>query len=190
MLGVEYDEEMPFLPAFPYYFYKITCNDTNIKKCYIGKTKDLKARTAAHKSNCIHRDIKLYQVIREHGGWTNWTLSLYHKCVCDERASVYIEVAIIKQFKEQGYEMLNCQLPVDYKNQEYNKMKCKEHYAVKVDCECGWSGSKMELAHHKQSKRHSQFSLKKFEEDVLKSAIKFDPETKENQMHACIGLHS
>ena len=137
MLGVEYEEEQPFLPAYPYYFYKIVCRDAAIKKCYIGKTKDLKCRSATHKSKSLTCNIKLYQTIREHGGWDNWELALYHKCICDEKASNYIEVVIINQFKEKGYEMLNCQIPVDYAKQEYNKLKCQEHYAVKKECECG-----------------------------------------------------
>lgn len=166
MLGLEYDEEHPFLPASPYYFYKIVCKDESIKKCYIGKTKDLKSRVAAHKCNSYFSDVKLYQVIREHGGWSNWNLVLYHKCICDEPASIYIEVAIIKQFKEDGYEMLNCQLPVDYPNQQYNKTKCREHYAIKKECACGWFGSKMDWAHHQKSKRHRLFCINAYEKEL------------------------
>lgn len=182
MLGIEYDEEMPFLPSFPYFFYKITCNDPDIKKVYVGKTKHLRSRASAHKTNSVGSNIKLYQNIRLHGGWENWTMSLYHKCLCDEKASTYIEVAIIKQFRDLGFEILNCQLPVDYEKQEYNKQKCKEHYAIKIDCECGWTGSKMDMPHHKNSKKHHNYCLKQFEEDVLKSAIKFDPETEKHKI--------
>lgn len=166
MLGLEYEEELPFLPASPYYFYKIVCKDPDIKKCYIGKTKDLKSRIASHKCKSVTSDIKLYQMIREHGGWNNWNLSMHYKCICDEKASIYIEVAIIKQFKDDGFEMLNCQIPVDYANQQYNKTKCKEHYAIQKECECGWNGSKMEWAHHQKSKRHRLYYINKYEEQI------------------------
>ena len=172
MLAVEY-EEVSVVPAFPavcpYYFYKIVCKDSDVKKIYVGKTKDLKSRIACHKSKCNFSDIKLYQHIRQLGGWENWELSLFHKCICDEPTSVYIEVAIIKQFKDEGFEMLNCQLPINYPTQKYNVSKCKEHYAIKKECECGWIGSKMEWAHHKQSKKHTRYCIAKFEMDFLES---------------------
>lgn len=167
MLSVEYEEDIPFLPVCPYYFYKIVCRDENIKKMYIGKTKDLKQRIACHKSNSYCSDIKLYQHIRQHGGWDNWSVQLFHKCICDEAASSFIEVAIIKQFKDQDYEMLNCQSPGNYPRQKYNIDKCKQHYSIKKECECGWIGSKMDWAHHKQSRKHSRYCIAKFEEDFL-----------------------
>jgi hypothetical protein len=167
MLGLEYEEDHPFLPACPYYFYKIECRDVSVKKVYIGKTKDLKSRLATHKCNSTHSDIKLYQHIRKHGGWDNWLLSLYHKCICDESASIYIEVAIIKQFKDQEYEMLNCQIPCNYPLQKYNIAKCKEHYAIKKECECGWVGSKMDWTHHQQSKKHRIFCISSYEKSIM-----------------------
>lgn len=167
MLDHEYEEELPFLPASHYCFYKIICKDPDIKKCYIGKTKNLKDRIAQHKCKSVTSDINLYQVIRKHGGWSNWELTMHYKCICDEKASIYIEVAIMKQFKDNGYDLLNCQLPtVDYPNQQYNKSKCKEHYAIKKECECGWLGSKMEWAHHRKSKRHRRYCLEKYQDQI------------------------
>lgn len=154
MLSVEYEEEMPFLPSCPYYFYKITCNDAAVNKCYIGKTKCMKTRESTHKCNSKFSDINLYQVIRENGGWINWKMEVVHKCICDEIASTYIECALIKQFREKGFDVLNKQLPQNYPKQEYNKQKCKEHYQILKNCDCGWVGSKMEWSHHLKSKRH------------------------------------
>lgn len=159
MLAIEYenDGDNNFLPVYPYFFYQIVCNDPFIKKCYIGKTKDFKNREATHKSKSFYCDIPLYQVIRMHGGWNNWSMKLYHKSMCDDPSSIYIEFAIIKQFKDNGYDLLNCQSPCDYPRQEYNKIKCREHYAIKKECACGWFGSKMDWAHHQKSKRHQLF---------------------------------
>jgi hypothetical protein len=169
MLGLEYEEDHPFLPASPYYFYKIVCRDLNVKKIYIGKTKDIKSRIACHKSKSYFSDIKLYQNIREHGGWGNWDFTLFHKCICDEPASVYIEVAIIKQFKDEGYKMLNCQLPINYPTQKYNIGKCREHYAIKKECACGWIGSKMDWAHHQKSKKHRIFCINAYEQSIVEN---------------------
>lgn len=169
MLGLEYEEDHPFLPAFPHYFYKIVCRDDSVKKIYIGKTKDLKSRIAVHKYNSIHSDIPLYQKIRENGGWDNWTLSLYHKCVCDEPAAIYIEVSIINQFKKEGYQLLNCQVAEKYPAQKYNIAKCREHYAIKKECACGWFGSKMDWAHHQKSKKHRLFCINAYEKSIAES---------------------
>lgn len=156
MLGAEYDEEMPCLPGITYYFYKIVCRDTSVKQIYIGKTKDFKNRVMQHKCKSYLSDIKLYQVIRNNGGWDNWDMTLYHKCLCDEKTSNYIEVCIMKKFRDEGFELLNCQIPDDYgAKQQYNIKKCQEHYKIKKTCEtCGWIGSKMEWSHHLRSKRH------------------------------------
>jgi hypothetical protein len=172
MLALEYEEDS-FVPDFPsvspYFFYKIVCTDSTVKKVYVGKTKDLKSRIACHKSKSYDSDIKVYQHIRLFGGWDNWELTVLHKCICDEATSVYIEVALIKQFKDEKFEMLNCQLPMKYARQQYNIGKCKEHYAIKKTCDCGWVGSKMDWSHHKQSKRHIKYCIELFEANVLSS---------------------
>jgi hypothetical protein len=168
MLGVEYEEEIPFLPSTAYYYYKITPLDTSVKICYIGKTTNMKCREATHRTNSKSNPNYLYSTIREYGGWEQWEMKLFHKCMCDEKASIYIECAIIKQFKEQGYKMLNIQIPDNYPRQEYNKSKCKQHYAIKKECKCGWVGSKMEWSHHLNSKRHNGWLNENINEDIDK----------------------
>ena len=57
-----------------YTFYKIAIKDT--KYCYIGSTTNLNRRLNSHKNSCYNYlqpnyHFKLYEVIREHGGWQN-----------------------------------------------------------------------------------------------------------------------
>ena len=40
----------------------------------IGSTKDFNMRKGAHKTICHKSDIKLYQYIRENGGWDNFEM--------------------------------------------------------------------------------------------------------------------
>ncbi len=59
--------------------YKIVCNDLTITDCYVGSTTDFKTRKAGHKSNCNNEngrkyDLKVYKMIRDNGGWSNWTM--------------------------------------------------------------------------------------------------------------------
>jgi hypothetical protein len=151
----------------PYFFYRITCKDSSINVCYIGKTKNFCSRTSVHKTQSKVSETKLYKFIRENGSFDNFDIKVIHKCICDDKSSIYIEISLIKQHKEQGYEMLNIQIPNSYPKQEYNKMKCDAHYAIKKECPCGWSGSKMNYSKHiKTSKKHRDYCIKKFEEQI------------------------
>jgi len=62
-----------------YVFYKFTCLNDNIKNCYIGSTANLKNRKIKHKSACNNENDKaynynVYKMIRENGGWNNWSM--------------------------------------------------------------------------------------------------------------------
>lgn len=67
---------MPKKQITDYVIYKIICNDENIKDCYVGSTSNFKARKWDHASNCNGNIVnyKIYQIIRENGGWTNWSM--------------------------------------------------------------------------------------------------------------------
>ena len=56
--------------------YRIECLDKNIKEFYIGSTADLKQRTGKHKQDCKTSNSKVYNFIREHGGWNNWNIDI------------------------------------------------------------------------------------------------------------------
>ena len=59
--------------------YKIQCKDPSVKDIYIGSTCDFIVRKRGHSSrcnnpNCPKRHYKLYQYIRDNGGWDNWNM--------------------------------------------------------------------------------------------------------------------
>ena len=59
--------------------YSFQCKDKSITDLYIGSCKDLYYREATHKSNCINKkardyNIPLYQFIRQNGGLDNWDM--------------------------------------------------------------------------------------------------------------------
>ena len=68
------------------HFYKIVCKDTSITECYVGRTKDLTRRESEHKFCCITENCRLYhkrlyQFIRENGGFDNFEVILIEtKC--------------------------------------------------------------------------------------------------------------
>jgi len=63
------------------WLYKIVCKDETIKDCYVGHTTNFTKRISKHKYNCFYPDCKeynyrVYEAIREHGGWNNWDMRI------------------------------------------------------------------------------------------------------------------
>ena len=68
-------------------FYKIFCKDTTIKELYVGLTTNFVQRRHAHKQSCKNEkapnhNCKLYNAIRNAGGWENWEMEIiaFHNC--------------------------------------------------------------------------------------------------------------
>jgi hypothetical protein len=68
--------------------YKLCCLDQSINDIYIGHTTDFKNRKRGHKNNCCNENLKeynfkVYQTIREHGGWENWSMIQIEEYPCN-----------------------------------------------------------------------------------------------------------
>ncbi len=68
-------------------FYKIRCKNPDVKDVYIGHTTNFVQRKCAHKRSCTHEKsvnyhCKVYNVIRQYGGWDNWKMEIiaFHDC--------------------------------------------------------------------------------------------------------------
>jgi len=68
-------------------FYKIFCKDTTIKEIYVGLTTNFVQRKHGHKQSCknekaSNHNCKLYNAIRNAGGWENWQMEIiaFHNC--------------------------------------------------------------------------------------------------------------
>lgn len=71
------------------HFYKIVCNDPEIKSTYVGHTTDFQRRKYEHKSCCENDNGKtyhfnLYKTIRENGGFCNWSMILIDTLDCKD----------------------------------------------------------------------------------------------------------
>ena len=69
--------------------YKITCKDPEIKDVYVGHTTNFVQRKHAHKQSCnnpktLNYDCKLYNIIREKGGWSNWKMEIINFFNCSD----------------------------------------------------------------------------------------------------------
>ena len=62
-----------------YYIYKLVCNDGSCLEFYVGSTSNIRNRKYQHKTKCNNSkdkeyNKKLYQIIRDNGGWYNWRM--------------------------------------------------------------------------------------------------------------------
>ena len=65
-----------------YIIYEIRCNTSDCTDVYVGSTCNMPNRKKEHRTNSKTLNNKLYQTIREHGGWKNWKIHEI-KIVCD-----------------------------------------------------------------------------------------------------------
>ena len=108
------------------HFYKIICNDLNITDCYVGHTVDFRKRKNHHKTTCnndkdVRHNLKLYQFIRESGGWDNWEMVNIDTISCKDSLEAK---AIERQFAEQLNATLNTIRPTSSK-EEQDQLKKK-----------------------------------------------------------------
>jgi hypothetical protein len=88
--------------------YKLVCNDLNITDVYVGHTTNFLKRRTAHKNKCNNEkdklyNLKVYQMIRQNGGWVNWSMVEIEKFPCSDKNE-----AVKKE--RYYYELLNSTL--------------------------------------------------------------------------------
>ena len=73
-----------------YTFYKICCLDNNIAEVYVGSTKNFTRRKCDHKKNSNNHHYKLYQFIRNNGGWNNFDMIPIREEECETKIQALI----------------------------------------------------------------------------------------------------
>ena len=76
--------------------YKITCKEPSVTELYVGHTTNFVQRKHAHKQNCINDKAsnykyKLYEVIRDNGGWNNWRMEIVNFFNCKDHYEARIK---------------------------------------------------------------------------------------------------
>ena len=149
--------------------YKIVCNDLNVTNCYVGSTTNFRRRKCEHKSRCANENskgynFKCYKLIRDNGGWENWSMYEIEKFPCADANEAR---ARERYWHEQLNSSLNQCVPnrtlAEYyqnnkdKISEYyqnNKDKISEKQNQKITCECGCEIIKRNIPRHRNSKKH------------------------------------
>ena len=132
-------------------FYRIVCNDLNITDCYIGHTTNFIKRKQKHKQDCISEKSKVYQFIRDNGGWLNWSMIMIDQISCENLNDA---CKLERKFLEEYKATLNSNIPSrtqkewfednidkikDYQkeynnlNKDYQKEYQKEYYNKNID---------------------------------------------------------
>jgi hypothetical protein len=112
--------------------YKLVCTDVNVLDLYVGSTASLRNRRREHKS-CCHNHLSsnyhlpVYQFMREHGGWVNWTLIVLETMQYQNK---YELRARERYWIESLNATLNCMVPTRTKEQYIvdNKESIAQHH--------------------------------------------------------------
>jgi hypothetical protein len=173
-----------------YYIYKISCDDLP-EFVYVGSTKAFRQRKRQHKSNCNNdnsekHNIKLYQTIRENGGWENWRMVLIEECgeisftqakIKEEEHRVKLNANLNSQRCHQTEEEKKKQKKEWFEewyqnNKEHRKewskewwknnkekinKKNEELYTEKINCKCGGIYTYKHKARHFKTNKHLEY---------------------------------
>ena len=87
-----------------YTLYKISCLDLNIDFLYIGSTKNYTRRKCAHKNVCNNinanrHNLKVYETIRNNGGWDNWMMNPIEILITDKIGAHMRENVLMMEYK-------------------------------------------------------------------------------------------
>ena len=107
------------------HFYRIVCNDLNVKETYIGHTLNCVKRPYEHKNSCLNEknknhNLPIYKIIRENGNWGNWSMVLIDTVCCETRLDVLKKE---REYIEKYDDTLNQQVPSRTKKEWYDENK-------------------------------------------------------------------
>jgi hypothetical protein len=149
-----------------YILYKITIADYT----YIGSTRDWIQRQRQHKSDFFNairpaHNFKLYQTIRENGGWDAIEKSPIEEYECDGPVQAHIREEHWRREYNAQMNMRRAhqtreELVQQHKDHalKYYKANAKEikiYKAEKIQCECGMTHTRSSKSTHIKSKKHT-----------------------------------
>lgn len=116
-------------------FYKFVCKDPTILYSYVGHTTRFSKRKSEHKSKCNNPkneryNIPLYVFMREHGGFSNWSMIEIQSRICkDKREAERIETELMEQqqFKLNAQRAYVSEEQLKIYVAEYNEQHKKQH---------------------------------------------------------------
>ena len=166
-----------------YTFYKIVNINGDVDLCYVGSTCNMKQRRQQHKDTCSNENnkkynVKLYQTIREHGGFIEFKmieigtaeqLTLTQARQIEEEFRVELKANMNTQMcfrpKSKGLEYSRqYRIDNDDKIKEREKQYRIDNYDKRNKihtCECGMTYRHLHKARHLKTQKHIKFMQEK-----------------------------
>lgn len=115
-----------------YSMYKIMPKNKDLVLSYIGHTSNFNQRCSSHKKNTTnsndlrHYNLKLYQTIRNNGGWDSWQMIEIEKYVC----STIMEARMREQqlMNEHGSNLNTCKAYITEDERKKRKQEITNKY--------------------------------------------------------------
>jgi len=128
--------------------YAIDCFDTD--DLYIGSTTHFIKRKSSHKRTSLNKNEKrhnqkVYQKIREYGGWDNWVMFV-----------VEDEIPIEKLKEREQFYIDTLEPSLNEYDAICNLQKRAEKKLEKIQCECGLFITNCSIARHRKTKKHKK----------------------------------
>ena len=107
--------------------YKLCCKDPTITNIYIGSTTNMRTRKNRHKHSCNNPNskeynYKVYQMIRECGGFDNWNIILVEYVNATSKQELEKEERVVIELLK---PTLNCVIPTRTHKEYYEDHKEK-----------------------------------------------------------------
>ena len=153
-----------------YIFYKIVCDDLP-EFIYVGSTSDYDVRKRNHKNNINNENynFKIYNTIRENGGWENWKMIQIHQ---EENINKTQAKAIEEEYRlnlnanlneRRAFRSLEVKKELaaicnkNYQQSENGKQKVRERQSKLYVCGCGKELTFGKKARHEKSLFHLKY---------------------------------
>ena len=152
--------------------YKWVCNDSSVLCEYVGHTTNWDKRKASHKERCNDEKnkkyhLKLYETMRENGGFNNWKMILIEDYPCngkreaEQREQYHIDLLVekintINAFTENRYQKL-IKENSNHNQERYQRTleNNPNHNKEKYYCECCINYFSLKhKARHERSQKH------------------------------------
>ena len=139
---------------------------------YIGSTSNFIKRKYNHKYSCHKEDgkkynIKIYQHIRENGGWCEWNMIEVEKYPCvdkreaearEEHWRIHYNAKLntIRAFQSKEVQEELDKIYNERKMKKYweNREERLKYFSQKITCVCGHIGTKNNISRHIKTKKH------------------------------------
>jgi len=154
--------------------YKIVCNDKSVTECYVGHTTNFVKRKYQHKTRYNNEkcNFKVYQMIRENGGWNNFTMTPICEFPCENLIQACIKEEEYRLELQAKLNMKKCF--ADSQTEEYNKLYREEHKEKISENKKEWYESNKEQILEKK-KEYNQ----KNKEQILEKKKEYNQKNKE-----------